>query len=280
MPETRAARIARAIVLALIALFVLFPLYTVAVSSIKPTSDVQSAWRWLPTSVTLEPYLDMWRTVPLARYFLNSLIVAGVATIVAVVVSTMAAYAVSRMSFRGRSLFTNTALATQLFPGIMFLVPLYLLFANVERLTGFDLIGSYPGLIIAYLTFALPFCTWMLAGFISSVPEELEEAGQIDGLSRVGTLLRIVMPVIVPGLLATGTFAFMIAWGEVLFASVLTTNSSRTLGVGLQDYATSTGVAWNQVMAASIVISIPVVLAFLAMQKYLVRGLAAGAVKG
>jgi multiple sugar transport system permease protein len=186
---------------------------------------------------------------------------------------------VSRYRFRGRQAFLTMVLSTQMFPGILFLLPLFLIFANVDRLMGLELIGSRGGLTLTYLTFSLPFAVWLLAGYFDSIPRELDEAAEVDGAGPLGALLRVVVPAARPGIVAVAIYSFMTAWGEVLFASVLTTEDTRTLAVGLQSYASQANVYWNQVMAASLVISVPVVLGFLALQRYLVAGLTAGAVK-
>src|SRR4051794_24791850 len=271
--------ISRTAGLAVLSFVTLFPLYTIVVSSIKPLGDVRGTFSWIPTHVTLQPYIDMWKTIPLAHYFVNSLIVSVCATVCSVVVAIFAAYAISRYVFRGRQAFTLSVLATQMFPGILFLLPLFVIFVNIEKSTGIKLYGTYPGLIITYLTFSLPFSIWMLVGYFNSIPRELEEAAMVDGATPIGALLRILIPVSLPGIAAVAIFAFITAWGEVLFASVLTTDSTRTLAIGLRNYASQSNVYWNQLMAASIVVSLPVVVAFLAMQRYIVGGLTAGGVK-
>ncbi|MFI9356128.1 carbohydrate ABC transporter permease [Streptomyces lydicus] len=259
--------------------FVLLPVYVMLSSSLKPLSDVSGAFHWLPSELTVRPYLDIWRTVPLVRYFTNSLIVAGSATVCSVVIAVFAAYAVSRYRFRGKRLFTVTVLSTQMFPGILFLLPLFLIYVNIGNATGLALYGSRGGLILTYLTFSLPFSIWMLAGYFASVPRELDEAAYVDGCGALGALFRIVVPAALPGIVAVAVYAFMTAWGEVLFASVMTNDTTRTLSVGLQGYSTQNDVYWNQVMAASLVVSVPVVAGFLLLQRYLVAGLTAGAVK-
>jgi len=269
----------RRIVLTVLAVFTLAPVLVMLSSSLKPLEDVQGAFRWIPSTVTLSPYVDIWSTVPLGRYFVNSLIVSVGATVLSVVVAIFAAYAVSRYRFRGRRLFTVTVLSTQMFPGILFLLPLFLLFVNIGNSTGIALHGSRGGLMLTYLTFSLPFSIWMMVGYFDSIPRDLDEAAMVDGCGPVGALLRVVVPAAVPGIVAVSVYAFMTAWGEVLFASVLTNDTTRTLAVGLQGYATQTDVYWNQVMAASLVVSVPVVAGFLMLQRYLVAGLTAGAVK-
>ena len=280
MHEERTFKILRVVGLAFFTLITLFPLYTVLISSIKPLADVRSAFRWVPSRITFAPYADIWSTIPLARYFLNSVLISLGATAISVFVAILAAYAISRYRFSGRGVFSLIVLSTQMFPGILFLLPLFVIYVNLERALGIQLYGSYAGLIITYLTFALPFSIWMLVGYFDSIPRELEQAAMVDGTTALGALFRVLVPVSMPGIVAVAIFAFMTAWGEVLFASVLTDDATRTLAVGLRNYAIQSNVYWNQLMAAAIVVSIPVVAGFLALQRYLVQGIAAGGVKG
>jgi multiple sugar transport system permease protein len=269
----------RRIVLTLLLLFVLVPVYVMLSSSLKKLQDVQGAFKWIPSGLTFRPYIDIWSTVPLAHYFMNSLIVSVSATVLSVAVAIFAAYGVSRYRFPGRRFFTVTVLSTQMFPGILFLLPLFIIFVNIGNSTGIQLYGSRLGLIITYLTFSLPFSIWMLVGYFDSIPRDLDEAAKVDGCGPFGALFRVVVPAAIPGIVAVSVYAFMTAWGEVLFASIMTNDSTRTLAVGLRGYATQNDVYWNQVMAASLVVSVPVVAGFLALQRYLVAGLTAGAVK-
>ncbi|MFD6045437.1 MULTISPECIES: carbohydrate ABC transporter permease [Streptomyces] len=269
----------RWIFLAVLTVFVLVPIYVMISSSLKPLQDVSGEFRWIPSGLTIRPYIDIWETVPLAKYFVNSLIVAGAATVFSVIVAVFAAYGVSRYRFRGKRVFTVTVLSTQMFPGILFLLPLFLIYVNIGNATGIALFGSRGGLILTYLTFSLPFSIWMLIGYFESVPRELDEAATVDGCGPLGALFRVVVPAATPGIVAVGVYSFMTAWGEVLFASVMTNDATRTLSIGLQSYATQNDVYWNQVMAASLVVSIPVVAGFLLLQRYLVAGLTAGSVK-
>jgi len=279
MRETTSEKIFRVVVLSGLSVFVVVPLYVMITTSLKPLGDVQAGFTWIPTALTVQPFIEMWSTVPLARYFMNSLIVTSIATVFSVAVATFAAYAVSRWRFRGRGPFMTTVLSTQMFPGVLFLLPLYLIFVNIDAAFGVPLVGTRLGLIITYLTFSLPFSIWMLAGYFDGIPKELDQAGKVDGAGNLTILLRIILPAARPGIVAVAIYAFMTAWGEVLFASVLTTEETRTLAVGLRQYATQTNVYWNQVLAASLAVSIPVVVGFLAMQKNFVAGLTAGAVK-
>jgi multiple sugar transport system permease protein len=262
-----------------LALFALLPVYIMVSTALKALQDVQGAFQWFPTHLTVQPFIDMWKTIPLAGYFVNSIIVSTTASVASVAVALLAAYSVSRYRFRGRRVFSIVVLSTQMFPGILFLLPLFVIFVNIGQNTGIDLYGTRMGLIITYLTFTLPFAIWMLVGYLDTIPRDLDEAAKVDGNGPMGAFIRVVIPAAVPGIVAVLIYAFMTAWGEVLFASVLTDDSTRTLAVGLQGYATQNNVYWNQIMAASLTVSVPVVVGFLLLQRYLVAGVTAGAVK-
>ena len=279
MREPTWFRCARVIVLTLLGLFALLPVYVMLTASLKPLPDVQGAFRWLPSHLTLTPFVDMWRTIPLMRYLVNSLIVSTTASVASVLVALLASYALSRYRFRGRQAFSMGVLSTQMFPGILFLLPLFVMFVNISNVTGVNLYGSRLGLILTYLTFTLPFAIWMLIGYIDSIPRELDEAALVDGNGPLGALFRVVVPAAIPGIVAVAIYAFITAWGEVLFASVMTNDTTRTLAVGLRGYATQNNVYWNQIMAAALTVSVPIVIAFLLCQRFMVAGMTAGAVK-
>ena len=279
MRETTLERWSRRIVLTLLTLFVVIPIYVMMSTAIKPLRDVRDSFTWIPKKPSFEAFIDMWETVPLGRYLVNSLIVSTAAAVFSVAVAILAAYATSRWRFRGRGFFLASALSTQMFPGILFLLPLFLIYVNIGNATGIELYASRTGLIITYLTFSLPFSIWMLVGYFDAIPRDLDEAASVDGAGPMRILFRVLLPTAVPGVLAVTVYAFMTAWGEVLFASVMTDETTRTVAVGLAGYSTQYDVYWNQIMAASLVVSIPVVAAFLFLQKYFVAGLTAGAVK-
>lgn len=279
MRDTTASKILRWVVLAFLSLFTLVPLYVMVTSSLKPLRDVQGPFTWIPSSITTSPFVSMWSTVPLAHYFTNSIIVATISTVISVFIAILAAYAVSRFTFRGRSVFTTTILSTQMFPGVLFLLPLFLIFVNIDTQLGIKLVGTRLGLILTYLTFSLPFSVWMLVGYFDGIPRELDEAALVDGASRWKSLWQIILPAALPGVISVAIYSFMTSWGEVLFASVMTTDENRTLAVGLRQYATQTNVYWNEIMAASLVVSVPIVVAFLLAQRHLVAGMTSGAVK-
>jgi multiple sugar transport system permease protein len=280
MREQASFRVFRWVVLIPLAVFTIVPLYVVVTSALKPLRDVQGAFQWWPTNLTLRPFVDMWTTVPLAHYFVNSLVVTGSAMVFSVIIAIFASYAISRYRFRGRGGFSGVILSTQMFPGVLFLLPLFIIFVNIDKGLGFTfLYQTRIGLIVTYLTFTLPFSIWMLASYMDSIPRALDESAKVDGTTALGALFRIILPAARPGIIAVAVYAFMTGWGEILFASQLTNSDSRTLSVGMQSYATETNVYWNQVMAAALVVSIPIVVGFLVLQRYLVTGLTSGAVK-
>lgn len=274
MRESAGFRWFRRIGLMFLTLFTGLPLYVVVSSSIKPLEDVQGTFSWLPNTMTLVAFRDTWTTLPLARYLANSVAVSVVSALLSLLVAVFAAYALARFVFVGQRAFRLAVLSTQMVPGILFLVPLFLLFSQVHSWFGVSLVGSRVGLVITFLTFSLPFSIWMLAGYFAGLPRDVEEAAMLDGLGRVAVLLRIVVPLSRPAIVAAGVFAFVIAWGEVLFASVLTDSSTRTVSVGLRSVLSESTVRWNELMAASVLVSVPVVLGFLVLQRHLLRGVA------
>jgi len=280
MHESRSFKVVRWVVLVPLILFTITPLYVMISSSLKPLGDVQGAFQWIPEHLTFQPFIDIWSTVPLAKYFMNSVIVSSSATLCSVIIALFASYALSRYRFRGRGGFAGVVLSTQMFPGVLFLLPLFIIFVNIDRALGFTFFyQTQLGLIVTYLTFTLPFSIWMLASYMDGIPRDLDEAARVDGTTAMGALFRVILPSARPGLIAVAVYSFMTAWGEILFASALTNSETRTLAVGLQAYSTETNVYWNQVMAASLVVSVPIVVGFLILQRYLVAGLTAGAVK-
>lgn len=277
--ESRWSRVLRVAGLGGLGLFTALPLCVMAITAVTPLDDVRDGFTWWPSRVTGDAFGTMWSTVDLAAYFANSAVVAASSAVLSVLVAVPAAYAVSRYRFPGRDLFRAAVLSTQMLPGVLFLLPLYLIYASIGQATGILLQGNLTGLVITYSTFSLPFSIWMLVGYFDTVPADLDEAALIDGAGVFGTLLRVVLPAAKPGIAAVVIYAFMTAWGEALFASVLTDAGSRTLAVGLREYSTESSVYWNEVMAASLTVSFPVVVGFLLLQRYLVRGLTAGALR-
>ncbi len=273
-------RAVRFAVLAALLVFTLFPLYTMLVTSLEPASRAQTGFSWIPQEMTVSAYSQMWHTIDLARYLVNSTIVSLATTVVCLFFGVLAAQAVVRYRFFGKRVLLDLVLITQTLPGVIFLLPLFVLFVSLQRVSGIALIGSLLGLGITYLSFSLPFCIWLLIGYLGTVPKETEEAALTDGCGRLEAFFRITLRIAAPGVLAVGVFTFISCWSEVMFASVLTTEQSRTLPIGFQLFKNAHGVVqWNQLMAAAITVSVPIVVVFLWLQRYFVRGLSAGSVK-
>jgi multiple sugar transport system permease protein len=267
MHDTTAFRWVRRIGLTVLSVVVGLPLFVILSTSIKPLADVQGTFTWLPRHITLTPYRDMWTTIPLGRYLTNSLVVATGSTVLAMLFGVPAAYAIARSRGRGPHAFGLLLLATQGVPGMLFLLPLFLIYAKIGQLTDIKLIGTYPGLIITDLTFALPLTIWLLTTHIAALPVDVEDAARVDGASELAVLVRVVVPIAAPGIGAAGVFAFLTAWGEVLFATILTENRTQTVPVGLQGYANQTTVYWNELTAAALTTSIPLFVAVLLLRR-------------
>ena len=280
MRPSTSFRIVRAVVLGGLALFAILPLYTMVITSVTDSSEIKLGFQWLPSGLSLRPYIDMWGTIDLLRFLVNSATVSIVTTVLSVVIGLLAAHAITRHRFVGKGTVLYSVMITQTFPGILFLLPLFILYVSIGRTIGVTLVGSYLGLVLTYLSFSLPFAIWLLVGFLSGIPVDTEEAAMTDGCGRLEAFFRITLRLAAPGILAVAVFTFISAWSEVLFASVLTNEQTRTLPIGFQLFKNGHGVVeWNQLMAASLTVSLPVVLAFLWLQRYFVRGLSAGSEK-
>lgn len=273
MRESGWVRWLRRVSLAFFTVLIGLPLYVVVAMSLRPLADVDNAFRWVPSRVTVAPYIEMWSTVPLAGYLKNSLVVALATTVMALLVAVPAGYAVARARFAGRRAFVVLLLAMQAAPGLLLLVPVFLVYAEVGDTVGVELIGSYPGLVLTHLTFGLPFATWMLATYIESGSRDLEDAARVDGAGTGQVLRHVVVPTAAPAIMVVGILAFTLSWGEVLFASVLTQGAGQTLPVGLHAYATQSTVLWNELIAAALTTSLPVLVGVLAVRRFLTRPL-------
>lgn len=267
---------------AAISLLIAVPVLYMVVLSLSPQLAVLTG-QLIPSRIVWRNYADIWSAIPLAQGFLNSAFTAGVAAIAAVVVASMAAYPLARYRFRLRIPLLYGAIGLQLVPGPMILLPLFVLFSVVQSAVGITLIGSYWGVIIIYLTFALPLALWLMVGYIATIPRELEEAVFIDGGGHLQALLKVVAPLALPGMIVTFLFSLLVGWTDVLFAAVLTGSGTRTLAVDLSTFTqVQEGVGlpqYSQLMAAAVVASIPIVVVYLILQRYLVSGLGAGALK-
>jgi trehalose/maltose transport system permease protein len=238
---------------------------------------------FLPPDLHLGNYLRIWSTVDLAGGLANSLLVAGAVAVLCALVSVGSAYVLVRYAFRGRLAILRGLLALQSIPGTLMLLPVFVLFSSLTTVLGVQIIGTRWGLAITYLTFALPFSTWVMVTYLRGLPPELDEAARIDGASSWRILTRIVLPLSWPGLIVSAIFAFLLGWNDVLFASVMTNVDTRTAAVALQVFgATQEGGAvpvYGQLMAAALLCAAPVVVLYLVFQRYLVDGLTAGGVR-
>ncbi|MFH1709538.1 MAG: ABC transporter permease subunit [bacterium] len=225
-------------------------------------------------------YVDMWYNIDFGLYMRNSLLICGISMIIAMIFATMAAYAFSRFKFPGSDIFGNLILATQMIPAIMYLIPLYIMFVKFNEVTGIPLKGTFPGIILIYSAFFIPFSIWILRGFFAAIPKELEEAARIDGCSQFQVFWHIVLPLAVPGILATGVYIFLTAWDELMFAWVLCNADTLTIPVGIRLFVGNYQNRFDLMMAAATVATLPVMVLFFMLQKYIIKGLTAGAVKG
>lgn len=255
------------------------PIIWMVVTSLMTQGEIATGKLGMPNN--FGNYLEMWKNVNFFQYFKNSVIVCGFTTLIALSIATLAGYAVSRFNFPGSGIFGATVLATQMVPGIMFLLPLYLLFIKIQDSLGIRLINTYAGIIIVYSAFFIPFSIWILRGFFASIPIELEEAAIIDGCSKFGAFIRVILPVARVGLIATGVYIFLMAWDELLFAWVLTTSADvATIPVGIRLYVGNYQNRYDLLMAAGSVTTLPVLIIFFSLQKQFITGMTAGAVKG
>lgn len=279
----RRQAVGRYVLLSIYAIIILVPIVYMLLISLTQQDQIEFG-PLVPQVLEFKNYVTMWTTVHLALYLRNSLIVSTVSAVLATVLALGGAYVFARFRFPGRSLFGISLIAVQTLPTIMLLLPVFIIYIILQNALHVKIVGSYIGLIITYLTFSLPFAVWMLTSYFRGLPPELEEAGMVDGCSRFAVIVRIVLPLAVPAVIVTLIFSFLLSWNEVLFASVLTNQSTRTLGIGLQGYLAAGeaggNVYWNELMGASLVSSIPAVLLFLGVQRFIVQGLTHGAVRG
>jgi len=271
------------VLIALILAFAMVPILFMVLMSVTPDSDIAGGTVW-PSHLALDNYVRMWDTVALGSGLANSVLVAAVSAVVATVFAVGAAYCLTRFTFVGRRPYLAVLVFLQSVPQVLLLLPLFMVFSSAATYLGLPLVGTRLALIVAYLTFALPLATWVMVTYFRKVPESLEEAGLLDGLSRFGTLWRIVVPLSWPGMVVALVFSFLVGWNDVVIASVLSHPDTRTAAVDLQVFGHSIeGGAipqYGQLMGASVLCSIPVVALYLGFQRYLVSGLTAGSDKG
>ena len=229
---------------------------------------------------TFDAFSRMWQGSDFERYFLNSLIICTVAALTATAFAACAGYALARYRFRGARPFSLAVIGTQLIPGSMFLLPVYLGFVWLGQNTPVHLLDSPLGMIIVYTAFFTPVAIYFMRSFFLAIPRDMEEAATVDGCTPFGAFVRVVLPNATPGLVATFVYAFLFAWDELLFAAALTQTQAETVPVGIRNFIGNYSQEYAQLMAAGVVSTVPVMLAFFATQRWLVKGLTAGAVKG
>ena len=264
--------------LALLTAFALAPFAWVFLTSLKTRTELYATpLQYLPTTITVTNYVDAWtsKLTPFSRFFANSLWVSSVTMVATTAISILAGYALARFRFGGRQVILLVFLATQMFPAVLLIAPL------LSQWYALGLIDTYQALIYSNFSFTVPFTVWMLVGYFDSIPRELEESALIDGCGRFAALLRVVLPLAAPGIAATAIFAFVTSWSELLFAITFTSQTEmRTLSAGLLFMVGQYEIQWGQLSAGVMISTVPVAVLFTYLQRHLIRGLSAGALKG
>lgn len=255
---------------------VLFPVFWMFVVSVNQTgfgAFVSDPVGWA-LNANLSGYYQVWNESNFPYWFQNSLIVSLGATALSIGVCTLGAYSIGRLRYRGRKAMATFLLITQMFPAILIAIPLFLVFRD------FGLFNTLTGLVIAYVAFTLPFAIWMLRGFYENLPESLEEAAMIDGSTRLGAVVRVILPLSAPAIATTAIFTWVLAWNEFVFALVLINDSEKqTLPPGMGQWIGQQALNWDMIMAGALGATIPMLIVFFLLQSYIVKGLAEGAVK-
>ena len=262
-----------------ILIVMLAPIFWLVASSLQTRGQLASGEYDL-LHPTVKAFSEMWSTVDFSKYLMNSIVICGISSVLATAFAASAGYALARLPFRGQKAFSAGVVGTQLVPGSMFLLPVFLGFIWLKQNTPIHLFDSQLGMILIYTAFFTPVAIWFMRYFFLAIPPELEEAAMVDGCTRFGAFWRIVLPSTAPGLAATFVYAFLLAWDELLFVTALTANRAETIPVGIHNFIGNYSEEYAQLMAAGVVSTIPVMLAFFATQRWLVQGLTAGAVKG
>jgi ABC-type glycerol-3-phosphate transport system permease component len=264
------------LVLLVLMIWTLGPLYWMVTTSIKTNAEVYgtTATLW-PRQPTLQNYRVLFTRTPFAVYFQNSALIALGTTFITVLASALGAYALVRLRFPGRRLLARVLVYSYLVPQSLLFIPLFTILVNA------GLSNTRTGLVLTYLGFTVPFCTWLLRGYFLSAPVELEEAGLVDGCSRLGVLFRIVMPVTLPALAVTAFFSFTLSWNEYLYASVFVSDvNAKTIPTGIPSFIVEDVFFWGPMMASTVLSVIPPLVVYFLFQRWLITGLTLGAVKG
>ncbi len=254
----------------------LFPLAWMLSTALKPEPETfRMPPTWIPFQPTLQAFGAIWQMKHFGRYFFNTAVVAVVSTVLSLVLSVPASYGFARFHFRGARLMLAFILLTQMLPSVLLVIPYF----TLMRLLG--ILNTHLALILAYASFSLPFSTWMLRGFFANIPKELDEAAMVDGCSRLRAIGRVILPLALPGMAATALFTFLLAWNHYLFALALSTRETMyTIPVGLGAMMGEFRIAWNELMAAALLATVPTLLVYAFLERYFVAGLTGGAVKG
>ncbi|MFL7838160.1 MAG: carbohydrate ABC transporter permease [Candidatus Promineifilaceae bacterium] len=266
---------------------ILFPFYWMVSSSFKSQAEIGGRTpTYIPSELRLDAYRELFDpTDPnyqnFGRAIRNSIILAIPTSLIAVILSTLGAYAIARLTFRGKNVMLNGILLIYLFPGVLIIIPLFAMLARIGTVMGFEVQDNHGVLIFTYLAQTLPVALYMLVNYFRTIPSEIEQAGLIDGCSRLGVIWRITLPLAVPALISVGIYTFMIAWNEFLYAFIfLNDRTMFTMPIAINTIFNDPSPRPHVVMAASTIMTIPVMILFLAMERYLAEGLAAGGVKG
>jgi ABC-type glycerol-3-phosphate transport system permease component len=258
-----------------IAIYSALPIYWMFISSLREPTSLLSTVSLLPGPFTLEYYRNLLELTDYPTHFLNSVIVAVVTVIVTMIFSVMIAYAVTRQRIRGKKLIVGAMLYAYMFPPLLIAIPMFTIFARL------GLSDTLVGLIVSHLTLTLPLGVWFLWGFFKGMPFELEEAAMVDGCTRLGAFLRVVLPLSLPGLITVAIFSFLLSWTDYTFALIMIgSDANKTLPVGLASMVGSFDLRWGEIMAGSTLIALPLFAAFALLTQYFIQGLGAGAVKG
>ena len=257
-------------------LLVIFPFFWLITASIKPLEYIISAqFYFLPPRITIDHYVNIFTNANIGRHFFNTVIVAASTVLLSLIVIIPAAYALSVLKVKGRTIISQFILALQMIPGILLVIPLFII------LQRFRLINTFWALIISYTTFTIPFCFLLLLSYFARLPAELFESAYIDGANSFHSLIKIALPLTTPGIITTGTYSFLMGWNDFLFASTFTSSANvRTLCVEVIRLVGNWGAQWGSLSAGATVTVLPVVIVFLLANKYIISGLTAGAVKG
>ena len=261
---------------AVLVIWTAFPFYWMVVTSVKENREIYGPIaKLIPSTFTLLHWQELFYKTPFVIYFRNSLIIAGVTTLLSMAIGALAAYAITRLTFRGRTIAARSLVYSYLVPPALLFIPLFQLFG------GLRLLNTLQGLILADLTFTVPFCTWLLVGYFKTVAVDMEEAALVDGCTRLTALLKITLPLSAPALVVVALFSFTMSWNEFLYAIVFNTNTSvRPVTAGLTGMVTEDVFFWGRMMAAAALGSVPPIILYTAAQRWIVQGLTLGGVKG